>query len=530
MDTLTDPSNGLITLDGAFDGQTVNVSGYYTTNDGGGGTFYWDAGNLDSANDGTIFTGATPAAGRWKRIFSNTVDVKWFGAKGDNVTDDTVALQKALDFVAIHAYDLHLSMGTYRVTTPASGTHVLLLDLYQRNTLNIFGDGTAQSVIHYDADLSNPNANCDVFKILGTIGNTFEISNFSVLGNNNANVRGRGLSLEYMTTVTARNLKLQLLDTGIYLKDVLSSNFLNVSCNYCRVGVEGKGEGGRPGPNDFGVLPPNLINFTSGYLSSNFSYGAILSRLHSVTFLASSFEGNGAQGDSGTGGLYCYFDAANGANGININNCYFEGNAGGADITVDNAGSGTHTFSGNTFNRLNATAYTINNILINGNGSNPATFGLSRTKLVFLGNGFLVANSYVADAGRKTIQLQDGGSYGQFDVVEESNVYTGIVDAPAFSSKTPQLSETTRVKAFGRFNSDGSPLSSYNVASCQQVATGVYNVYYANPMSLTVAGTPALVGSVGHIYISYEDPTYIQVAITDTSAAPMDSRFTLAVY
>jgi polygalacturonase len=39
---------------------------------------------------------ADPATGRWKRLVGGPVSVKWFGAKGDAVVDDTAAISAAL--------------------------------------------------------------------------------------------------------------------------------------------------------------------------------------------------------------------------------------------------------------------------------------------------------------------------------------------------------------------------------------------------------------------------------------------------
>ena len=109
-----------------FEGKAVNVLGYYAKGDGGGGLFYWDAASTEADNGGTIIQATAITTGRWKRVFSGAVNVKWFGAKGNAglsgyapySTSDEVFIQKAIDFIATsnpNGGEVYIPSGYYRV-------------------------------------------------------------------------------------------------------------------------------------------------------------------------------------------------------------------------------------------------------------------------------------------------------------------------------------------------------------------------------------------------------------------------------
>lgn len=80
----------------------VFVLGHTSSNDGGGGVFMWDAASSATDNSGTIIKPtaiSTGNPGRWLRIYSDAVNATWFGATGNGTTNDSAAVQAAIDYV-----------------------------------------------------------------------------------------------------------------------------------------------------------------------------------------------------------------------------------------------------------------------------------------------------------------------------------------------------------------------------------------------------------------------------------------------
>jgi hypothetical protein len=91
----------------------VFLNGYYGASDGGGGEFYWDSTSTETDNGGTIIKPTAVTTGRWKRPDSGAINIRWFGATGDGVTDDTTAIQAAIDHGVSVSKSLFVPSGDY---------------------------------------------------------------------------------------------------------------------------------------------------------------------------------------------------------------------------------------------------------------------------------------------------------------------------------------------------------------------------------------------------------------------------------
>lgn len=98
----------------------ITVLGYYSAGDGGGGDFRRVLASSGVTNTGTFFASTFNALYAWERVNNEqSIDVRWFGAKGDSATDDTAALDAARDYVANSARTsgvstvLYLPRGNY---------------------------------------------------------------------------------------------------------------------------------------------------------------------------------------------------------------------------------------------------------------------------------------------------------------------------------------------------------------------------------------------------------------------------------
>lgn len=96
------------------DGFTVNVSGRVSPEDGGGGLFRYVAASVVAENSATVIE-PDEGVGRWERIYSTPVDVRWFGAVGDGSTSNDTAFADAIAFLESEGGgDLFVPVGVFR--------------------------------------------------------------------------------------------------------------------------------------------------------------------------------------------------------------------------------------------------------------------------------------------------------------------------------------------------------------------------------------------------------------------------------
>lgn len=141
-----------------------------------GGTFVWSA--TGTANGGTVFAGAT---GYWNRQYDGAINVKWFGAVGDGVTDDTLSMQAAIDYSVYAKAKLLITAGIYVCNSLTIG-----------GSLVIEGEGVDQTYFVAKSTIGQNNmftiSNVDGITIIGCkfdMRNDIVAPNFSDLTKQN---------------------------------------------------------------------------------------------------------------------------------------------------------------------------------------------------------------------------------------------------------------------------------------------------------------------------------------------------------
>ena len=113
------------------DSNIIECLGRTTLGDGGGGTFYYDLDSTATVDDGIVFNGPG-SVGRFIRLWSNYVNILWYGDCNGGDTDTAPLLRKAM----VHG-DVFFPAGNYNFNS-----YVNL-----KSNRKYFGDGGLRSIL-----------------------------------------------------------------------------------------------------------------------------------------------------------------------------------------------------------------------------------------------------------------------------------------------------------------------------------------------------------------------------------------------
>lgn len=357
-------------------------------------------------------------------VYEDRVSVKDFGAVGNGSTDDTAAIQAAIDACNASGRTVYFPAGTYYITSgltidnSATTTGPLASDYYAPKA-SIQGDASASVRILGAAGAYT------MLTITGGAGNAF-VSQQSIQGITFEKVDNLGqvLELDTIAYMAVTDCFFNRGEIGVRLKDCVVISFDSCYFMFADKGIYATSEGG---------ADPNALNFVSCVIAGNDVYGALVVGGSTFTFTGGTVEGNGRDAlatynasywgvkfiDSGTGG----------AVGANFSGTYFEHNAGFADVIIETTSTvgASHVFTGCTFNRIDSTKHTKHNVYVTASASTAT----SRATLIGCGHkGF---NSYTVDSARKYL-LTSAGS-GTITVGWTGAFYESATETPTITNE-----------------------------------------------------------------------------------------------
>ena len=155
--------NSLRLREGEYNGHHVYVNGFADGYSGQDGiTYYWDSTSVESENVLTIIKATGITTGRWKALIQAPgLSVKFFGAVGDGVTDDTNEIQQAIDCaLRCKIPNIYIPGGIYKTNGPIHlgyGNSFYTINMIGEDS-NAFGDIGFPGVIIDASGFSNAPA------------------------------------------------------------------------------------------------------------------------------------------------------------------------------------------------------------------------------------------------------------------------------------------------------------------------------------------------------------------------------------
>lgn len=253
-----------------------------------GGTFIYDATQSAVNNGGTVFDG-------WVRQYSGAVNVKWFGAVGDGITDDTVAIQNALDL----GYAVAVPEGVFLVDNISIQQPTVLKGQGHSKTIFKAIDSKTSGAIMSLATTSN--AYYCIFSDFTIEGRFYEESS------NATSIIGLkiGSSISIISTESIfENIQIRKCHTGLNIIYSWSNSFKGITISNCFTGA---------------ILAPQVNNVSFiGFHTINCKKHLEISNCEGVSFEAPLFQNSPLSAEESA--PISLFQS-----NVNMNNPYFEG-------------------------------------------------------------------------------------------------------------------------------------------------------------------------------------------------------------
>ncbi|MDQ4680392.1 hypothetical protein, partial [Stenotrophomonas maltophilia group sp. RNC7] len=325
--------------------------------------------------------------------FQDIVSARDFGAFGMS-NDYTTELQTFLNQMKPTGLKAWLPRGEYGVSS------TLVLD--NAGTNYPPGVPADKDDIHFRTQIVGDGAGTTVLKGVGPITvlkiqtglGRAKHGGFSIVRDSLTLRDGFGVLVDQSQGLIFEDVIVKGFQTGVVNQDSFSVTYIGLDCIDCLTGFAGVSNG---------ASHANDINFVGSRFTNNVNVGASFVNPVTLNIRGGTFESNGS-GASTDYGLAIFGAPNEGSMGLNCEGVYFEKNWGGSDIYISNSGDrpGLHRIVGNTFNRIDATKFTINNIMVK---KQTAAF----MKVVISENAFNGFNNYVPSVGRKYWVASDGG-------------------------------------------------------------------------------------------------------------------------